>query len=79
MSFIPNENSSSNTFSIIAIVLGAISFLLLPIIFGPASIVLAVIAKNKKEKLSTVALIISIVGTVVGVVLGAIVGFAAFS
>ena len=69
---------SANTFSIIAIVLGAISFILLPIFLGPAAIILAVIAKNKKERLANVALTVGILGTVLGMILGAIIGAAFF-
>jgi formate hydrogenlyase subunit 3/multisubunit Na+/H+ antiporter MnhD subunit len=53
--------------------------LFLPIVFGPIAIVLAIIAKNKKEKLSTIALVIGIVGTVIGMIIGAIVGASMFS
>lgn len=79
MSEYPTSNSSSSTFSIIAIVLGGLSFLFLPIFLGPAAIILAVIAKNKQERLATVALAVAILGTVIGVILGVIVGVAAFS
>jgi hypothetical protein len=79
MSTNPVPSQSSNTFSIIAIVLGGISFLLLPIILGPVSIVLAVIGKNKGERLSTVALVVGIVGTVVGMIIGAVVGATMFA
>lgn len=78
MSNMDSGVKSSNTFSIIAIVLGGISFLLLPIVLGPASIILAVIAKNKKENMANVALAVGILGTVLGMVLGAIVGAAIF-
>jgi uncharacterized protein YacL len=74
MSNIESNPNSGNTFSVIAIVLGAISFLLLPIFLGPAAIILAVIAKNKKEKLANVALTVGILGTVIGMIIGAIIG-----
>lgn len=74
MSTNPVPSQSGNTFSIIAIVLGGISFLFLPIILGPIGIVMSVVGKNKKEKLSTVALIVAIAGTVVGMLIGAVVG-----
>ena len=74
MSDIESTPNSGNTFSVIAIVLGAISFLLLPIFLGPAAIILAVIAKNKKEKLANVALTVGILGTVIGMIIGAIIG-----
>jgi uncharacterized protein YacL len=74
MSNIESTPTSGNTVSVIAIVLGAISFLLLPIFLGPAAIILAVIAKNKKEKLANVALTVGILGTVIGMIIGAIIG-----
>jgi len=74
MSDIQSTPKSGNTFSIIAIVLAAIGFLLLPIVLGPAAIILAVIAKNKKEKLANVALTVGILGTIIGMILGAIIG-----
>lgn len=64
----------SSPLSIIAIVLGGLSFIILPIIFGPAAIILAVVAKKKGEKLGTVALTVGILGTVLGMVIGAIIG-----
>ena len=73
MSTNPVPNQGSNALSILAIIFGGVSLLFLPIIFGPIAIVLAIIAKSRKERLSTVALIISIVGTVVGFILGALV------
>jgi hypothetical protein len=74
MSDFQPASQSGNTFSIIAIVLGGVGFLLLPIILGPAAIILAVIAKTKKEKLANVALAVGILGTVIGMMLGAIIG-----
>ena len=79
MSMNQTPSQPGNTFSIIAMVLGGISLLFLPIILGPIAIVLSIVAKNKKEKLATVALSIAIVGTVLGMVIGAIVGAAMFA
>jgi hypothetical protein len=62
--------SPSNVLSIVGIVCGAVGILLFPIIIGVAGIVCAVIAKARKEKLSTVALGVSIGGTVLGFALG---------
>lgn len=69
----PSGQTSSNTFSILAIIFGGISFLFFPILFGPAAIILAVIAKTKNEKLANIALTVGILGTVFGFILGAIV------
>lgn len=71
--------NSSNTFSILAMVLGAISVLLFPIIFGPIAIILAVIAFVKKERLAPVGLAAGIMGMFVGMVFGFIIGELMFS
>ena len=73
MSDINPTQSGSNTFSILGISFGAISFLFLPILFGPAAIILSVIAKTKNERLSNVAIAVSILGLVIGFILGEIV------
>lgn len=78
MSDIQSTPKSSSTFSIIAIVLGGVAFIILPIILGPAAIILAVIAKTKNEKLANIALAVAILGTVIGMILGAIIGSLAF-
>ena len=78
-----NANQSnanqSNTFSILAIVLGAIAFLIFPILLGPAAIILGVVGLVKKERLAPIGLTIGILGTIVGMVLGAIIAAAMFS
>jgi hypothetical protein len=74
-----SEKSSSNTFSILAIVLGGLALLVLPIVFGPAAIILGVIGITKKEKLAPIGLTVGILGMVVGIFIGALVGMAVFS
>lgn len=49
---------------------GLIAVLFFPIIFGVAAIVLAGIAKSKHERLSTIALVVAIVGTIAGFAIG---------
>jgi hypothetical protein len=71
-----SEKSSSNTFSILAIVLGGLALLVLPIVFGPAAIILGVIGITKKEKLAPIGLTVGILGMVVGMFIGALVGMA---
>jgi hypothetical protein len=63
----------SNVLSIVAFVLSAVAVLFLPIFFGPAAIIAAVVALVRKERLAKIAIIVAIVATVVGFVLGAIV------
>ncbi len=65
--------STSNTLSIVAIVLGVIAILIIPILFGVAGIICAAIAKSRHEKLANVALGVAIGGTVLGFVIGGIV------
>ena len=73
MSTNPVPSQNSNALSILAIIFGGISVLILPILFGPIGIVLGIIAKTRKERLSTVGLIISIVGPIIGAILGVLV------
>lgn len=67
-------NTSSNTYSILAIVFGGVAFFFIPIFVGPPAVIFAAIAKTKKENLSTIALAVSILGFVGGLIFGAIVG-----
>lgn len=71
-----SEKSSSNTFSILAIVLGGLALLVLPIVFGPAAIILGVIGITKKEKLAPIGLTVGILGMVVGIFIGALTAMA---
>ena len=59
-----------NKFSTWAIVLGCIALLVLPIVLGPAALVLAGIALSKKEPRGTVAMVVAVLGTVGGFALG---------
>ena len=72
------KQTESKTFSTLGIVFGAVSLLFLPIVFGPAGIILSVIGKTKGEKLANIALTVSILGTLVGMFLGAVIGAAVF-
>jgi hypothetical protein len=74
-----SEKNTSNTFSILAIVLGGLALLVLPIVFGPAAIILGVVGITKKEKLAPIGLTVGILGMVVGMFIGALVGMAVFS
>ena len=69
-----NKNSNSNTFSIISMVLGGLAFLFFPPFLGGAGVILAVIGKQKNEKLWAIGLTVSIVGAVVGMIFGVAVG-----
>ncbi|MFD6431809.1 hypothetical protein [Streptomyces venezuelae] len=68
------SGASENVLSIIAIVMGAIGLLFLPIVFGLGGLILAVVAKfARHERLSTIALIVGAVGLIGGMILGAVV------
>ncbi|MEV7949715.1 hypothetical protein ACTOXX_11285 [Streptomyces rubiginosohelvolus] len=69
----PKAGASDNVFSIIAIVLGVIGFIFLPIVFALGGLIMAIIAKTvRRERLATIAIVVSAVGLVGGMVLGAI-------
>lgn len=59
-------------------VLGGLALLVLPIVFGPAAIILGVVGLTKKEKLAPVGIAVGILGMIVGMFIGAIVGMAVF-
>jgi len=61
----------SNKLSTLAIIFAAVSVLFFPILFGPAALVLGIIATVKKEPRGVLALILSIVLPIIGMVLGA--------
>jgi hypothetical protein len=73
-----SQENSSNTFSIMAIVLGGVALLILPIVFGPAAIILGVVGLTKKEKLAPVGITVGILGMLVGMFIGALIGMAVF-
>jgi hypothetical protein len=62
--------STRNTFSILGIIFGVFAIVFFPIVFGVGAIVLAVVARSKGERLATIALIVSILGTLAGFILG---------
>ena len=61
----------SNKLSTLAIIFAAVSVLFFPILFGPAALVLGIIATVKKEPRGILALILSIVLPIIGMVIGA--------
>jgi hypothetical protein len=73
-----SNTNQSNTFSILAIVLGAVAALILPILLGPAAIILGVVGLVKKERLAPIGLTVGILGMLLGFFLGAIVAAAMF-
>lgn len=69
----PGRRQGAQIFSILAIVCGVLSILILPIIFGPIGIILAVIANRRGEPLWKIALGVAVGGMVLGFILGAVV------
>ncbi|MFH8885272.1 hypothetical protein [Streptomyces californicus] len=70
----PQGGAGGNVFSIIAMVLGVIGFVFLPIVFALGGLVMAIIAKTvRHERLATIAIVVSAIGLVGGMVLGYIV------
>lgn len=69
----PTAEARGNTLSIIGIVCGVIAVIFLPILFGPAGIILGVIGKTRHEKLSTIAIVVAVVGMIIGFILSYVV------
>ncbi|GGJ79834.1 hypothetical protein GCM10011583_09340 [Streptomyces camponoticapitis] len=69
----PQGTANGNVLSIIAMVLGVIAFIFLPIVFGAIGLVLAIIAKTvRHERLAVPAIVVSAVGMIGGMILGAV-------
>lgn len=69
----PQGTANGNVLSIIAMVLGVISLLFFPIVFGVIGLILAIIAKTvRHERLAVPALVVSAVGLIGGLLLGAL-------
>jgi hypothetical protein len=70
---VPNK-AIGRIYSSIGLACAILSLLILPIIFGPAAIILGILAKkNGDEKFGQVVFILGIVFMVVGMILGAVV------
>lgn len=74
MHMAPTARATGNSFSIAGIICGGIAFLFLPIILGPAGLVLGAVGKSKGEDKAVLALIVSGLGLVIGMILGAAIG-----
>jgi hypothetical protein len=66
----PSPPAAGNGLSISAMVLGFIAALVFPIVVGPVAVVLALIARHRRERLAIPALVVAVVGTVLGFILG---------
>ena len=69
----PSPSTPGNGLSTVGIILGALAFIILPIVFGPAGLICGAIAKSKGESRAVVAMAVSGAGLVVGMILGALV------
>lgn len=64
------SQDSSNTLSVVGIVLGCIAFFFCPPGFGIAGIICGAVAQSKGQRLAGTAIGISVAGLVGGIVLG---------
>lgn len=62
---------TGNLYSNIGIICGIVAFLIVPIVFGPAGLILGAVGKSKGESRAVIAMVIGGVGMVVGMILGA--------
>lgn len=58
-------------YTILAFVFGVVAILFIPILFGIAAIILAVIGMRKGDPLARWALAVAIIGTIAGMAIGA--------
>jgi hypothetical protein len=68
----PARRQGPQIFSILAIVCGVLAILILPIVFGPIGIILAIVANRRAEPLWKIALGVAVGGMILGFILGAI-------
>ncbi len=69
----PYPQTVGNGYSTAGIILGAMAFLCLPIVFGPAGLILGAIAKSRGERHAGTAMWVSGLGLVVGMFLGVLI------
>jgi hypothetical protein len=67
----PSVPQNANVFWITGIVLGFVSLLICPILFGPAGIILGGIAVSRKDQRGWIAIGVSIVCMIAGAAIGA--------
>jgi hypothetical protein len=67
------QSDTGNGFSIAGIILGAVAFLFVPILLGPAGLILGAVGKSRSERLAIPALIVSACGLILGMLLGLVV------
>jgi hypothetical protein len=62
------SRSGANRYSTIGIVLGIISFFFVPIIFGPAGLILSAMGRSRGERRANLGLVVSALGLIFGVI-----------
>ena len=70
---VTGNTNTARVFVILAFVFGAVAILFLPIVFGPAAIILGVIGLRKGDPLGRWAVGFAVAATILGFVLGALV------
>ena len=70
--------TAGNGLSTAGIILGAIAFLVFPIIFGPAGLICGAVAKSRGEERAVIAMVVSACGLVIGMIIGAAIGMSQF-
>jgi hypothetical protein len=66
----PSRRPGAQIFSIIAIVCGVLAVLLVPILFGPIGIILAIVGNRRGEPMWKIGLGAALAGMVLGILLG---------
>jgi hypothetical protein len=66
----PSRRPGAQIFSIMAIVCGVLAVLLVPILFGPIGIILAIVGNQRGEPLWKVGLGAAVAGMALGILLG---------
>jgi hypothetical protein len=67
----PSGRTAGRTYSLIAFVCAAVGVFLLPIVLGPAAIILGIISMQKGDHLGKWAIVAGVASLVVGIALGA--------
>ncbi len=67
------EKDQADTLANVAIVLGVIALLFLPVVFGPIGIILGAISNRRGSNRGLIAVVVATIGTVAGMLIGILV------
>ena len=67
------EKGQADTLANLAIVLGVIALLFLPVVFGPIGIILGAISNRRGSDRGLIAVVVATIGTVAGMLIGILV------